>query len=251
MGATDSRFWYYPGATADGRTPLQPVDLGRRAALVEEEPAPVDFGVSTLGGLHVVQTWAVDLLVTVRVEGIPDGSTQKQLHALCNHLRRGGLCGFALDASRFFAATRRTGLSVDPGSDLSGVVLTGPYWYSWNTSPTVTNGSVAVEGFDGERMLHAISSLPAYDSTYANVVLDGNLEFPVTDFLIRERYSYPALRLTPEGRRAPLLTSRLGHTWALDLPLQVDRHALRNTVRSLPGTNGKPATVGTPYAPRR
>ena len=251
MGANDSRFYYYPGTQAAGSTPLQPVDLGRLAGLVDEAPEPVEFSVSSLAGRETVQTWAVDLPVRITVGGIPAGALQRQLQAMCSHLRRGGVVAFALVHAKFFAATRQGGLVVNAGSDLSGVPLSESNWYQMNTSTSLGSGDlVAVEGFDGVRMVHAVSSVGLWSSYAAQITLDGNLEFPVSDFTVRERYTYPALRLTPRGRTQPLISTRNGHTWDLDLPLVADRNALRETRSELPGTSGAPATTGGPWEPR-
>ncbi|MGA0848322.1 MAG: hypothetical protein ACO3RX_00075 [Chthoniobacterales bacterium] len=251
MGANDSRFYYYPGTQPDGSTPLQPIDLGRLAGLVDETPEPVEFSVGSLAGRETVQTWAVDLPVRITVDGIPAGVLQRQLQALTSHLRRGGVVGFALVHAKFFAACRQGGLLVSAGSDLSGVPLGESNWYQWNTSTSLGSGDlVAVEGFDGVRMVHAVSSVGLWSAYSAQITLDGNLEFPVGDFVVRERYTYPALRLAPDGRRAPLLSTANGHTWSLDLPLVVDRYTLRETLSELPGTSGAPATTGGPWRPR-
>ncbi len=251
----NSRFYYYPGTNATGATPLQPVDLGRRAAVVDDLPAPIEFAVGNMAGGEVVQTWAVDLQVTITAEGIPAGDNQRQLASMVSHLRRGGIIGFALDHAKFWCATRTGGLSLAAGSDLSAVILGGPYWRAWQSSPTLGSGDeVAIEGFEGRRTVQGVSSVPAYTDVYANIVLDGNLPTSLTDFVVRERYSYPALRLTPDGRRAPLLATTNGHTWSLNLPLTVARDVLARptaTILSpLPGTSGAPATTGTAYGPR-
>lgn len=252
----NSYFYYYPGTYPDGATPLRALDLGRRAALIDESPAPVEFSVGNLSGAETVQTWAVDLPVTITAEGIPIGLVQRQLSALVSHARRGGVFGFSLDHAKTWAATRTGGLSVAAGSTLGSVVLTGPYWRAWQTSPTLGSGDlVAVESLDGaRRMVHAVSAVGAYSTAHAGITIDGFTEFSLTDFIVRYRYTYPALRLTNAARRAPLLSTTNGHTWALSLECVVARDVLARPTASilapLPGITGVPATTPTAYGPR-
>lgn len=254
MGATDSRFYYYPGSTAAGSTPLQTIDLGRRVASLERMPSPVGFGALSLGGTQAYAHVHTEHTVTIEAQGIPTGDVQRQLVALVSHAKRGGVFGFAADHSKFFAGYYApTIVELFAGEDLSGRILPFPAWHYWQTAGTLAAGDVvAVESLDGPSEEHAVSSVPLRDAIGASLVLDGNLAFNYRNgFLLREKYSFPALVLTERGRAAQCLTSVGDHTWTIRLECRRDAGAIRRLGTQLPGTAGTPGTVlGTPYAPR-
>lgn len=253
MGATDSRLYYYPGQTAAGSTPLQAIDLGRRVASLDRTPSPVGFGGLSLGGAQSFAAVHTEHAVTIEASGIPTGAVQRQLVALVSHAKRGGVFGFAADHAKFFAAYYAGPSEVAGGDDLSSLIFPFPAWHAWQTSGTLGAGDIiAVESLDGPSEEHEVSSVPLREEVGASVVLDGNVAFNYRNgFLLREKYSFPALVLTERGRTAQCLTSVGDHTWTLRLECRRDAGAIRRLSTRLPGTSGTPGTViGTPYAPR-
>ncbi len=210
----------------------------------------------SLGGVERVTVWRVDQGIDLVFEGLQDLDVVRQCEHMVNHLRRGGLIGFSADHDKTLAAIH-TGGPIEPGSDLTGVPFVGGFWYNWQTAPSLTGSTdvVAVESLSrGMHERHTVSTVSNYESWGVLLTLDGNVQFPqASPVLVREQYTFPALRLRAGERSSPsLLTSRSEHTWRLALPLVEDIGALSDVGAILPGTNGLPVTLaGTPYAPPR
>lgn len=245
---SNSYFYFYPGETASGTTPLQTIDTGRRAAAVDRQGSAVEFAAESLDGRLVAHHVHTNRIVTIEIAGIPTGAVQRQLVALVSHARKRGVFGFSVDHAKFFAAFRSEGDVLPAGSDLGGVVFPFPRWHYWQTSGLGSGDIVAVESMSGTAEEHEVSSVSLRTEVGASLVLDGNLAFRYRDVLVREKYSWPALTLVDPT--APILTSVGDHTWALQMQCRVAVEAIAGLRRTLPGTSGTPGnTIGTPYAP--
>lgn len=241
--------WWYPAIAA----PI--VTLSVRVARLTIAPERQGVSAQALSGAVYHTTAGQADRVSVELSPAmsltnddTEATIRDRLATLEDHLLRGGLCGFAAFATRAWAARLPSGMLGSPGdTGLSGA----------NGLPTAVAGSLAA----GSRVvLRDLSAIERREENTVDAVVGPavTLVHGVTAGLAggavaRERHTYPALRLAPDGRE-PMRTDPDGvvYRWSAtlieDLSTAVEVLPQPETLasRTLAGATRLGPTMATP-----
>lgn len=206
-------FYYYPNA---GRS-LETVDLGEELqnliavpAIAREDAVALDGSMSTavLG-----PRW--ELQIKLERFGSPGAnSIERKLQALANHLRRGGLCGFARDSDKAWCG-RRNGAT---GRGYTYASTGGNAFTAWEAAATLASGDeVACEGAPPS-YIHEIRGVSSMTGV-RQINLSEALVFDVTGGWVRHRDFWPVCYMTAENAAKDPLTHDHRRNYTLDLRL--------------------------------
>jgi len=208
--AQDPYLYWYP---AGSRT-LQKVELGFVSDL-----RPIDTQdaeeVLTGNSAPYRTTFGRARLVPIIKERFTSASLRRELEAVVNHLRAGGVVGFSLDDSKALARFGTPPASADTSIALDAV----DPWASWGDSPAYVSGDeIRIE--QPGRVLRA--ETVTYTSETSSAITTSAVlnTFDAGPVLIRYRDFYPVLRLPANlANSADLLTHDRRLNYSLALPL--------------------------------
>lgn len=206
-------FYYYP----NGGRSLETVDLGEglqnltaTPAIRREDATALDGSMSTavLGPM-----WELRLLL--ERFGSPGASAlERQLQALANHLRRGGLCGVAVDSDKAWCGLRA-------GASTRGYTYCstrGNAFAAWSAGAAVvaSGDEVAVEGSppDHTHEVRGVSSL-----TGSTIALSEAMVFDHRSGWVRHRDFWPVCYMRADDAAKEPITHDHRRNYTLDLRL--------------------------------
>tara|TARA_R110000868_G_scaffold122400_1_gene324238 strand:- start:1952 stop:2845 length:894 start_codon:yes stop_codon:yes gene_type:complete len=205
--------YYYP---TGGRT-LETVDLSEELtnltavpAIRREDAIALDGSMSTvvLGPL-----WEVRIMLE-RFGSPGANSIERKLQALANHLRRGGLCGVALDSGKAWCG-RQSGAT---GRGYTYVATGGNAFAPWSAAAALVSGDeVAVEGAppDFSHEVHGVSSMTGT----RQVNLTESIIFDRVGGWTRHRDFWPVCYMSAEEAAKDPITHDHRRNYTLDLRL--------------------------------
>lgn len=240
------KLYYYP----NGGRSLEVVDLGEEVtdltavpAIRREDAIALDGSMSTavLGPLWEVR-------VTLERFGSPGASSlERQLQALANHLRRGGLCGVALDSGKAWCGSQRGAT----GRGYSYVATGGNAFAPWNSGAALVSGDeVAVEGAppDFSHEVHGVSSMTGT----RQVNLSESIIFDRVGGWTRHRDFWPVCYMSAENAAKDPITHDHRRNYTLDLRLVFSPAMLATLLGSLgsfsAGSWGVGSSAGSIFA---
>jgi len=208
--AQDPYLYWYP---AGSRT-LQKIQLGFVSDL-----RPVDTQdaeeVLTGNSAPYRSTFGRARIVPIVKERFTSASLRRDLEALVNHLRAGGVVGFCLDDSKALARFGTPPSTADTVIPLDAVEP----WSAWGDSPAFVSGDeIRIE--QPGRVLRAETVTYTSATAAALTVSAVRNTYDVGPVLMRYRDFYPVLRLPANLANSPdLLTHDRRLNYTLSLPL--------------------------------
>lgn len=219
--------------------PLQVLEVSGRIGDVDIRPQVLGEAERTIGGSTVLTySGSADLVrldVGLRLEApgtSAEATYRDRVLTFCDHVRRGGLFGFALDADTAWAG-QVAGLAAGASSLSAANALS-----AWGAGALVADSRLVCEGAgpDWQREEVRVGSVSGPTVTLAAATIQA----PTGPVDVRERYTYPALRLDADAAGAPLVESQRGLTYRLSIQARQDRPAQAAIVgqAALRGTDG-------------
>lgn len=240
-----ARFWYYPNGTGGI---LKSVNLQRlltaRSGPTYSMDQVIQLGYN--GQAFTTHLFGLQRIsLRYRFEGLPNALTsdlavvRRQLVGIINHLQRGGWVTFAENYNYAWAAF----FSTLPGGNVTTLSLKTD-----NLMPNLIDrlGGLSLVGKEVYLQADPATSIceMAYVSVDAhrtgNVTLNEHTAFSFTSAawgMVRERGSYPALRLVPQQRNTDMLQTESDTEFTLALELEEDP----TRYSELAGIGGLPA----------
>jgi hypothetical protein len=251
----DPRFYYYPEGGG-----LETVDLAEGLSNIEIVMAIRREDAIGLSGAMSTAILGPSWTVRVVLEnfGTPGAvALERKLETLINHLRRGGLCGFARDHAKAFCAARA-------GASARGwaYINTGGNAFSaWSAAAVIASGDeVAIEqappGCLAEVRLSSGMTGTRIDLSETTVY---EMDPAKGTAWVRHRDFFPVCYLSAEDARTNPLTHDHRRNYTLDLRLSFDSAGLatlltagggtgKDVAGTGPGTGGVYDTSGWGYA---
>jgi len=204
--------YYYP----TGGRALETVDLGEELqdltatpAIRREDAVALDGSMSTavLGPLF-------DVRILLEHFGSPGASAlERKLQALANHLRRGGLCGVALNSDKAWCGKRQGAT----GRGYSYASTRGNAFVSWSPSATLASGDeVAIEGWP--EFTHEIRGVSSMTGSH-QINTSEALVYDHAGGWVRHRDFWPVCYMTAEQAAKDPITHDHRRNYTLDLRL--------------------------------
>lgn len=221
--------YYYP----TGSRALETVDLGEELtdltavpAIRREDAIALDGSMSTvvLGPL-----WEVRILL--EHFGSPGAnSIERKLQALVNHLRRGGLCGVALDSGKAWCGVRQ-GTS---GRGYSYAATRGNAFVAWSPLAALVSGDeVAIEGWPA--ITHEVRGVSSMTGAHQINTTEA-LVYDHSGGWVRHRDFWPVCYMSAENAAKDPITHDHRRNYTLDLRL-VFSPAMLSTLLGSIGTH--------------
>lgn len=209
-------FYWYPDPGGSLEKTALPEELTR----LETEAPDIVADAVTVGGT-MTRFWLSPRrrvrIVLERVASLNTCAMERELRALENHLRRGGRCGFALDAAKVWATVTSTA----PTRGDTSLRVTSNGFTAWEPSGTIAaNDRIIIE-----------TAAPSWyaEKQVASAYSDPTVTAPVTFSyssapIVRYADFWPVLYLEASETR-PMVTDDGRRTWTLDVTLTYDLEA--------------------------
>lgn len=221
MGSTDPRFYYYP----DPSGTREEIDLAELVSDIQRlPPANKTIRHTTYAGGHHTADFGSQQRYRLVWERFADGEVRRQLENLERHLYRGGLCGFALNHTKGWAAFV-DGLRPPQRGDATVSCPAGQAFY--NLTPSLSSGDEIVIQSGPPESNYEIHTVSAATSTL--LTLSGSTVTYThggSPVLARERDFFPVLRLDASGLSAKPVTHEHRIVYTLDCVLVEDWQAI-------------------------
>lgn len=198
--------------------PLTKLDLGQALNRLDESPG-IEASVSvTSNGHPTTHVHRITFDVTILLERfgtVGSDDVERKMHALQNHLDRGGYVGFSRNSAKTWAALQRAPI----GQGDTALSTHGNAFTSWSLLGALASGDeVVIEQAEPgwRREVRAVSS-----QSGGSVTLSGAAEYNYDDPLsiVRWRDFYPVLWRPAAERGRPILTNDRRRNYTLDLTL--------------------------------
>lgn len=220
----DSKFWFYPDPSDPGDDLIE-VNLRRKVTALEAPSTEWRQAVATsYTGAQTTVQWGGTQRIRVRMtwNGIDtlDRLVRRRLEGMLNHLDRGGYVMFAADATYFYVGAAQ----FQPTSGQTALICT-PMMEDIVAAVDLTGREIVLRSANPDCIVEALDVATHTQGTDRDTfsTSPGAVMFDYADqpyVIVRERGSWPALRLPESERgRAHLTTDDEIH-FELDLPLE-------------------------------
>lgn len=212
-----AKIWYQPY----GATELVGIDLGRPLSEAPESEDRDEAVSESFTGKRIKVVFRGTNVVRIRANLLTSQTTVRELEALVNHLRRGGVCTVAEDGSRTLGGFAL----VPPAPEYSTVQWASNLFDTTNgyAGYTVTSGDVLVLRGPGPELLQEeVVASAAFGTRGATLSVVPRNDWGIKAWTyIRLKGFWPVLRLQADATNDPgLLRTERRINWTLDLPLE-------------------------------
>jgi hypothetical protein len=208
-------FYYHPSPG-----PLKKVDLGGRATNLIRQEVRRKVITESKSGARTEFLFSARNRIQISYELLCDFGVRREVQALINHLKRGGVCSFALDADGVYAGFALS----NPDRGSTSVAIAGNMFQEFEPSVIGPAGQEVVIQSPSPRMLYQELAVDTVSNdVVAFVAGDEVLDERFLDaqwVMLRDKRFWPFLILPKEGQDGSFLTPSPGIRADLEIVLE-------------------------------